>query len=107
MAVKSPALLTPDQLLAARMISLVEKFLPLLDPQDQPLIIEIYGDMPERQICAALRAEEKAYAIVEAHFEKRGIRFQCRYVEYFVGVIFRLEDSLQYEISLSTIGSSS
>lgn len=103
MLMQSPALLTPDQLVAATMISLVEKFLPWLDPQDQPLIIEIYGYMPERHMCAALRADQSAYALVETYFRKRGISFQCRYVEYFVGVIFQLEESLQYEVSLSTI----
>lgn len=91
----------PD--LADLMICLVERHLYLLDPQGQLLIIEVYGYMPETKVCEDLCSEDDLYVAVEGYFLKRGIRFRCRFVAHFVSVIFRLEESLQYEVYLNHI----
>lgn len=83
------------------LIDFVDQFLSPSSPDGQPLIIEVYGDMPEVRLCEELADDQDGVDKIREHYASQDLLFDCRYVEYYTSVIFGWTDSLRYRIQIS------
>lgn len=83
-----------------QMIDYLEDCQKMLLPADKSLVIDIYGDMPQQELCAQLCADWSAYQELEGYYREKNISFSCKYVETFVSVLYTELTAKQYEIHL-------